>query len=256
MPVGVAGTIGLSFIKVLVCFGGEEDEVTGITLLAIPILLAVAIGCMLLRRAFARAELLPEEVALALAWVFVVGSLVWLNVFLSGSTLLGFGAPWTWFTASHFAVAGFGALTVTALTCRVVSEPRALKILRVLLVAHPVTYLVTAAGISGVPYCDELGATSYELIFITQLGAFALGRPDRIARGPRLLVVLALIVPVGTLMPALAWAWGSPIFDLTGMVRYHGVVNAIGHVGLGLAAFAWGRPQAHSPIRMVTRRSA
>ena len=108
--------------------------------------------------------------------------------------------------------------------------------------------MVTAAGISGFLYCDELGATAYELIFVTQLGAFVLGRPNRIARGPRLLVVLALAVPVATLVPALAWAWGNPIFDMTGMVRYHGLVNAIGHVGLGLAAFALGRPQSHSTI--------
>jgi hypothetical protein len=229
--------------------------VIGIGLLAVPIVLAVAMGWILLRRAFARPELLSEEVALAGAWVFVVGSFVWLAVFLNGSTLLGFGAPWTWITASHFAAAGFGALTVTALTCRVVSDTRSLTILRVLLAAHPVAYLVTAAGILGFPYCDELGAASYELIFITQLGAFVFGRPDRIARGPRRLLVLALIVPVGTLLPALAWAWGRPMFDLTGMVRYHGLVSTIGHVGLGLTAFAWGRPQSHSPIHSVGHRS-
>lgn len=222
---------------------------TAIAFVAGPILLAIAIGSTLLRQAFAREELLPEEVALAVSWVFVVGSFIWLEAFLTGSTLLGFGAPWTWLAASHFAVAGFGALTITALTCRIVSGGRSLQVLRILLFAHPAAYLVTAAGISGLPYCDELGAASYELIFITQLGAVILGRPDRIARGPRLLVVPALIVPVGTLVPALAWAWGNPVFDLRGMVHYHGLVNAIGHVGLGLVAFAWGRPQAHSPIR-------
>jgi hypothetical protein len=230
--------------------------VTGIALFAVPILLAVAIGCTLLRRALARVELLPEEAALAVAWVFVVGSLVWLHAYVSDSTLLGFGAPWTWLAASHFAAAGFGALTVTALTCRVVSDARALRVLRVLLLAHPVAYLVTAAGISGLPYCNELGAASYELIFVIQSGALVFGRPLRIGRGPRRLLVVALLVPIAALVPALAWAWGSPIFDLTGMARYHGLVNAIGHVGLGLAALAWGRPQAHSPIRAVAQRLA
>jgi len=232
------------------------NDVTGSVLFAVPALLAVATGCILLRRAFARAELLFEEVALAVAWVFVVGSLVWLKVYLSDGTLLGFTAPWTWLAAAHFAAAGYGALTVTALTCRVVSDSRALRILRMLLIAHPVAYLVIAAGISGFPFCSEVGATSYELIFITQLGAFCYGRPDRIARGPRYMLALALIVPVGTLVFAIAWAFGSPIFDQTGMVRYHGLVNAVGHVGLGMAAFAWGRPQAHSPIRAVAHRSA
>jgi len=226
-----------------------------IALLAVPVLFAIAMGCVLLRRAFARRELLGEEVALGAAWVFVVGSLIWLGVFLSGSTLLGFGAPWTWLAASHFAFAGFGALTVTALSCRAVSNGRSRKILRILLIAHPVAYLITAAGISGFLYCDELGATSYGLIFVTQLGAFVFGQPNRIARGPLLLVVLALAVPVGTMVPALAWAWGDPILHIAGMVRYHGLVNALGHVGLGLAAFAWGRPQSHSPIRESTHRT-
>ncbi len=227
---------------------------TGIALFGFAIL-AVAVGSILLKRALTRTELLPEEVALAAAWIFVVGSLVWLQAFLSGSRLLGFGAPWTWLAASHFAAAGFGALTITALSCRIVSGARSLRLLRGLLVAHPVAYLVTAAGISGVSYCDELGATAYELIFITQLGALVCGRPHRIARGPSRLVTAALSVPVVTLVPALAWAWGGAFFDLMGMVRYHGLVNAVGHVGFGLAAFAWGRPQAHSPIRRVAPRS-
>lgn len=224
-----------------------------IAILAVPVVLAIAVGSVLLKRAFARPEILPEEIALAAAWVFVVGSLVWLGVFLSGSTLLGFGAPWTWITAAHFAFAGFGALTVTSLSCRVVSNRQALKVLRLLLIVHPITYLVTAMGILGFRYCDEVAAVTYELIFVTQLGAFVLGRPSRIAPGPRMLVVLALTVPVAALVPALAWAWGRPIFDMTEMVRYHGIVNALGHVGLGFAAFAWGRPPSHSVIHAVAR---
>jgi hypothetical protein len=218
-------------------------------LLALPVLVAITVCYTFLRRAFARQELLPEEIALAAAWIFGVGSLVWLGVFLSGSTLLGFGAPWTWLAAAHFAFAGYGALTVTAFCCRVVAGRRALGILRVLLIAQPVAYLVTAAGILGYRHCDEVGATGYGLIFVTQLGAVVLGRPDRIARGPRCLLVVAMTVPLATMVPALAWAWGSPLFDIAGMVRYHGVINAIGHVGLGLSAIAWGRAPSHSIIR-------
>jgi hypothetical protein len=225
---------------------------TVIAILTVPVLLAIAVGCTLLRRAFARQELLPEEIALAAAWIFVVGSFVWLGVFLNGTTLLGFGSPWTWITAAHFTFAGYGALTVTALSCRVVSNRRALRTLRILLIAHPVAYLVTAAGLLGYRYCDEVAATSYALVFVTQLGAVVFGRPTRIARAPLLLVVFALAVPVATMVPALAWAWGRPIFDIPGMVRYHGIVNAIGHVGLGLSAFAWGRAQSHSVIHEGT----
>ena len=224
-----------------------------VSILAVPVLLAIIAGSILLRRAFAREELLPEEIALAAAWIFVVGSLVWLGVFLSGSSLLGFGAPWTWITAAHFAFAGYGALTVTSFCCRVVSDRRALGILRFLLVAHPIAYLVIAAGILGYRFCDEIGAVSYGIIFVTQLGAVVLGRPDRIARAPRFLVIFALAVPLVTMVPALAWAWGRPVFDIAGMVRYHGIVNAIAHVGLGLFAFIWGRTPSHSNLREPTR---
>ncbi|WP_269543070.1 YndJ family transporter [Cerasicoccus fimbriatus] len=218
-------------------------DTTVILILAAPALLAIFAGSFLLRRAWLLPARLPEEFALAVAWVFVVGSLFWLGVFLSGSTFLGFGAPWTWLTAAHFAFAGFGALTVTALSCRVVSSQRALSILRILVVVHPIIYLVTAAGITGIPYCDEVGAAVYEVLFVTQLAAVVCGRPTRMARGPRMLLMVALAVPVVTLIPALAWAFGRPLFDIAGMVRYHGTVNAVGHVGLGLVAFAWGRPR-------------
>lgn len=222
---------------------------TVIALLTVPILIAVGVGCVLLGRAFSRAKLLPEEIALAVAWVFVVGSLVWLGVYLSGSVLLGFGEPWSWLAAAHFTAAGFGALTVTALTCRAVSDLRAVGILRILLAAHPVVYLTTAAGIYGYRFCDELGAAGYGLIFVIQLGAFVLGNPNRMERGARTLVAVALAVPVATMIPAIAWAWGRPILDMSGMIRYHGLVNAIGHVGLSLVAFARGRPPSHSAIR-------
>lgn len=222
-----------------------------VSVCALSILAAIVVGSVALRRAFSRQELLAEEVALAGAWVFVVGSIVWLGAFLTDSSLLGFVAPWTWLAASHFAAAGFGALTITALTCRIVSDPLPLKTLRLVLLVHPIAYLVTAAGISGYRYCDELGATLYELLFCAQLCAVVFCRADRIGKGPKRLVLIALGVPVVTMVPALAWAWGHPLFDPAGMVRYHGLVNAIGHVGVGLAAFGWGRPQAHSPLRKV-----
>lgn len=231
-------------------------QATVLALLAVPVALAIAIGSVLLRRAFARHEILPEEIALAAAWIFLVGSLVWLGAFFSGSSLLGFGEPWTWITSAHFAFAGFGALTMTALACRLVSNSRALRILRALLIAHPAAYLVTAFGILGFRFCDEVGAAAYAMIFAIQLGAVVVGKPDRMARGPVIFVVIALIVPLVTMVPAIAWALGRPMFDLAGMAQYHGIVNAVGHVGLGLFAFAWGRVPSHSAIRNPVRPAA
>lgn len=220
-----------------------------IALLAPAALLAVGVGLRLLQRAAARTERLPEELALGAAWVFVVGGLVWLEAYISGATLLGFGEPWTWLAAAHFGAAGFGALTVTALTCRVVSDPRALRVLRALLLVHPVAYLVVAGGISDLPLLDELGASLYAGLFLAQLAAFLGGGAPRMGRGPRAVLLFSLLVPFWTMIPALAWGFGRPLFGIYEMARYHGLVNAIGHVGVGLCAFAWGRPPAHAPLR-------
>lgn len=226
-----------------------SSRLSVVALLAPAAVAAVAAGLRLLRRAAARTERLPEEVALGAAWVFVVGGLVWLEAWLSGATLLGFGEPWTWLAAAHFGAAGFGALTVTALSCRVVSRPGALRVLRLLLLVHPVAYLIVAGGISDLPLLDELGATLYAVLFVAQLGAVALGGPARMAAGPRALLLLALLVPLYTMVLALSWGFGRPLLGIPDMARYHGLVNAIGHVGLGLCAFAWGRPPAHAPLR-------
>jgi hypothetical protein len=64
-----------------------------IAILVVPVVLAIVIGSILLKKALTKPVILPEEIALPVAWFFIVGSLVWLGVFLSESTLLGFGAP-------------------------------------------------------------------------------------------------------------------------------------------------------------------
>ena len=183
---------------------------------------------------------LPEEIALVGAWVFLGGSLVWLAAYIFDYPLLGYTEPWTWLAAAHFAAAGFGALTITALTCKVVADRQWLRRLRLLLVAHPIAYLTIAAGISGWPFADEIGSSLYAILFVVQLCAYLLGKPNKLSRGPRILVGISLTVPVVTMVFALAWGWGRPIFEMDDMVRYHGIVNAIGHVGLGFIGFGWG----------------
>jgi len=211
---------------------------------------ATGMGAWLLRRAFQRDRRLPEEVALGASWIFLAGSLVWLGVYLRGSTLLGFAAPWTWLAAAHFAFAGYGALTVTALCCRAVSDPVTVRRLRILLPFHPVLYLITAGGIMGYRFCDEIGATGYWVLFLAQLSLVVRSRPDRMPGVPGRLLPVALAVPVLTLIPAMAWAWGRPFLGMSGMIHYHGVVNAVGHVGLGLFAFLLGRPASHAALRV------
>lgn len=76
--------------------------------------------------------------------------------------------------------------------------------------------------------------------------------------GPRLahaLLGLALVVPIVTLIPAVAWAWGHPLLSLDEMVRYHGLANAMGHAPLGLVSLAWiGPSRRYAPLRAPLSR--
>lgn len=219
-----------------------------ITVLLFPSLFVIGMGSILLRKAFMRQSLLPEEITLAVSFIFLEGSLFWLGLYLSGSTFLGFTSPWTWLAAVHFAFAGFGALFITSLCCRVVTNRRSLLILRCLLVVHPIAYLLTAAGIVGYPYCDEISSLTYEALFLFQWLAVFHGKPYRLKSFPLAMILVALAIPVLTLIPAISWAWQRPLLDMDKMIYLHGIVNAIGHVGLGLFALAIGRPPSHSPL--------
>src|SRR5690606_24817188 len=97
-----------------------------------------------------------------------------------------------------------------------------------------------------------------------KIRAFSSRRPPRVTpyEGRSEALAPMGIAPVGedvaigcaVLRRAFARPWAIPIFNLAGMVRYHGLVNAVGHVGFGMVAFAWGRPRAQSPIRTVAHR--
>jgi hypothetical protein len=212
-------------------------------------LAAVALyaGARLLREALRRPVLLVEDLALAAAWAFVLGGLVWLRAHLTGSALLGFGEPWTWLTASHFGAAGYGALTVTALVTRMVEGERARRLFIALLVAHPIAFACTAAGIAGVRVLDQIGAPIYLAIFLAQAVAWTVAAAPAGPRAVRMALVLALWLPVATMVPAVAWAWGVQVWDLGEMIRYHGGANAAGHVGLGLGTLALLRVPRRAP---------
>ncbi|RME22901.1 MAG: hypothetical protein D6798_14675 [Deltaproteobacteria bacterium] len=221
------------------------------TLLAIlDAVVGSAAAAVLFRRAVRRPRLLPEELALAAAFLAVPVGAVWLWAWGTDRTLLGFGAPWTWLTAAHLHVAGCGSLVLTALTCRLLPAGRGLAVVRGLLLLHPAAFATVALGILGQPGAELAGAALYLLLYGAQLAVTAVGLRDRLRGrdGPAVLLLLvALLVPVFTVLPGLRWAAAAPLWDLAGMVRHHGLPNAIGHLGLGLAAMAWLRPAPRAP---------
>ncbi|MBV1859515.1 MAG: YndJ family protein [Nannocystaceae bacterium] len=220
-----------------------------VAMLSFPVLVTVRAGWVQLRRTARRSALLPEDLMLTLAWVFPLGAAVWLEAWLSNSSRLGFGSPWTWLTASHFMVAGFGALTVSAWMTRTIPTLRARRVMYGLLLLHPLAFAAVALGLTGVPFFDEVGAVAYEALFGIQAVLYLVAARPRGSWLARTLLGVALWIPVATLLPAVAWAWGHPVWSMDEMVAYHGLVNAIGHVGLGLGMLAWLRPPRRlSPV--------
>lgn len=207
---------------------------------------STGVGLGLLRAALRRPILAFEDLALAMAWIFPIGAAVWFAAYLSGTSLLGFGAPWTWLTAAHFLVAGFGALILSAWLARTVHGTRPKAVMAGVLIGHPVAFAAVGGGIAGVAWLDEVGSVLYEVLFVTQAAVyFCAARPhgSRFARG---LLGVALVVPTLTLIPAMGWAWGRPPWGLDEMALYHGVGNAVGHVILGLVALTWLAPSRRS----------
>jgi hypothetical protein len=214
--------------------------------------LAVVAGLVLLRRAFARPVLLVEELAVAMSWAFPVGGAIWFRAWVTDSAFLGFSSPWTWLTAAHFHVAGFGALLISALSTRAIRSPRSRHAMHALLVLHPLAFTCVAAGLAGVPEADRIGALGYLAIFVTQAVVVGVAVPRAPADAMRArgavrtagvaLLLTALLVPIVTLVPAAAWALDMPLWNLDDMIRYHGIANTIGHAALGLVALAILRP--------------
>ncbi len=218
------------------------SHVGAVALLILPVLGALAMFVLQAIRALRRSVLALEDLMLALAWVFPMGAAFWIEAWLTDSSRLGFGAPWTWLTASHFMAAGFGALSVSAWMARTIPNGRARAVMHGVLLVHPVAFACVAAGLTGVPLLDEVGAAAYGGLFVAQAVLYGVAARPRGPLPARLLLGLALWVPVVTLVPAIGWAWGHPLLSMDEMVRYHGLVNAVGHAGLGLAALSWLRP--------------
>lgn len=192
-----------------------------------------------LDRALRRTRLRAAELGLALAWAWALGGGVWLLVGASDGSLLGFRGTWAWLTAAHFHAAGFAAVSLTALLVRATGRGAWL------LAAHPVAFGLIAAGITGSHRLEQLGTLAYLALFGAQfLMALRSGLHRR--RGG-VLALVALGLPLLTLMLAADWSMGARRLDLAGMAWLHGLTNAGGHGILGLLAFGLMAPEAAAP---------
>lgn len=175
------------------------------------------------------------------AWAWLPVAAGWFVASRAGVAPLGFGEPITLLTAAHFHVAGFGlSVLAIATACRLGRS-------RMGVLAWAAWALVTAG-----PICVAAGFTVDEPVlnmvgaFVVATGVFALGpclvvATHGAARAARWSGRVAAVVPLVPMVLAVVYSLGpvlgTPAPSIELMVRAHGIVNALGFVGLGLAAF-------------------
>lgn len=207
-----------------------------------------------LLRLLARRDLDLAELALDLALVWLPGAAVWLLVFRGDWVLGGFGGLAAALTAGHFHAAGFGALVMVGLLGRGLADGPAWTrpVHRVAALVLLLAFPLLAAGIgAGVRPVELAGAGLYvlglPLLAGLQLVAAAHLR-DRPAWARVLLASSALALLVGVAFAARFAAQGfyGAAVPIGTMLRAHGLVNALGFLGLGLLAWTGLRAPARA----------
>jgi hypothetical protein len=176
---------------------------------------------------------------LPFAWLPVAAG--WLLASRGGVAPFGFAEPITLLTAAHFHVAGFALAALTLATLRRLPIGRWRVVGWVVLAMVSVAPICIATGFMTTPTLNMIGA------WLLAFGVFALATCIVIAtRGAeppnaRRMVRFAAFVPVVPLVLAVIYSLGpvlgTPMPSVELMVRAHGIVNAVGFAGLGLAGF-------------------
>ncbi len=158
-----------------------------------------------------------------------------------GWTVLGFSGLWAGLTAAHFHFAGFATPVLLGLglgrAARAGAERTRLWIEVGLLVAG---VPCVALGITFSPalalfgtVCMALPIWSYGIRTLREVGQGRLALPGA-------LLGLSALVPFVTLSLALVWSLSVVLkvtwLDLDQMIRYHGLLNALGFISLGFFA--------------------
>lgn len=174
-------------------------------------------------------------------WGWLPVAAGWFAASRAGVAPLGFGEPITLLTAAHFHVAGFGLSVLTSTTAQRLGRRRLGQL------AWAAWALVTVG-----PICVATGFTVDEPVlnmvgaFVVAIGVFALcpclivatsGASGAARWAGRAAAVVPLVPMVLAVAYSLGPVLGTPAPSIELMVRAHGIVNALGFVGLGLATF-------------------
>jgi hypothetical protein len=196
-------------------------------------------------------------VPVVVAWGWLPVAAAWFAASRAGVAPLGFGEPITLLTAAHFHVAGFGLSVLASTTASRLGRRRLGRLAWAAWALVTVGPVCVAAGFTvDEPALNMVGA------FIVATGVFALcpciigatnGARALARRAGRAAAVVPLVPMVLAVAYGLGPVLGTPAPSIELMVRAHGIVNALGFVGLGLAAFVL---IERREWRMVTARQA
>ncbi len=199
----------------------------------------------------------PDALACLAASGWLPAGAVWLVAHRGGWSLAGFHEPIVELTVAHFHVAGFVAATVLATAHgRLAGGPGTgrRRLANLALFGVCVAPFVVAIGHLAGPVVELAGTTltvsgfaSYAALVLTSrtsnLAAVRVGALAPVRVGALATVRVGALAPFVPLVFAVAYAlapvFGTPAWSIDTMVRYHGLVNA---VGFGLVSlFGWRR---------------
>lgn len=219
--------------------------------LSVPWLLYCALAAVHgLARLLSRSRLRAAELAIDVGLIVLPGAAVWLLTYRGEWILGGFGGLAALLTAAHFHAAGFATLIMVGLLGRALAEagPRWTRpVYAATATALVLAFPLLAAGIgSGIRPIELAGAGLYVLalpvLALLQFVAAA-HMTDRPGWLRALLGLSAAALLVSTTFAGLFAAqgfYGSAV-PISTMLKMHGLVNALGFLGLGL--LAWSRLQ-------------
>lgn len=203
-------------------------------------------------RLVSRSRLSLPELAIDVGLLALPGAAVWLLVYRGEWVLGGFGGLSALLTAAHFHAAGFGTLVMAGLLGRGLAEarlPRARAIHAATTVALLLAFPLLAGGIAtGIRAIELAGAGLYVVALPLLAGlqvAAAVHLRDRPGGLRALLGLSAASLVLSTVFAgrfAMQGFYGAAV-PIATMLRFHGLVNGLGFLGLGLLAWSHVRPE-------------
>lgn len=185
-----------------------------------------------------RGRLDAAETTLDLGFVYAPVGAIWALAYAWQGSLMGFDPLMTLLTGDHFLYVTLGAMPWAAQVGRVLGKPPIYRGLAALLWASPalVATGITLSHALGQPTLVESLAVTAQVAATSGISLLWLFRGSR---SP--VLGLSALCSLLTMALAFNYAWGRwldlPHLELAWMIPYHGLVNALGFVSLGLLAW-------------------